>query len=81
MIIVTKICDHCKKEFSHLYEWPKFRINGDIISISQMGYYQYCRDCSAALIEKINTWQEIKDDRADFIKLMAENDRKRSENK
>ena len=75
MITVIKTCDHCKKEVDHLYEWPKFVIREGIISITQMGYYQYCVDCSSLLIKKIDAWRELKDDRGDFIKLMAQRDK------
>lgn len=49
MITVIKTCDHCKKDVTHLYEWPRFTIKEDIISISQMGTYQYCKDCCCRL--------------------------------
>lgn len=75
MITVIKTCDHCKKEVTHLYEWPRFRVRDGIISISEMGTYQYCKDCSALLISKIDAWQELKDDSCTYIKLMAQRDK------
>ena len=72
MTTIIRTCDHCKKEVPYLYDWPRFFIREGEIKIMNTGYYQFCKDCSSLLIQKIDAWQELKDDSCDYIKLMAQ---------
>lgn len=52
------ICDRCKKEVDRIYKWPYFSIDGLVITISQMGFAEYCKDCSQILIAQTNGFKK-----------------------
>lgn len=55
---VTKLfCDRCGKECKHLYDVPRFEIEGYNISVyNGNGKREYCETCARELIKAYKEW-------------------------